>query len=632
MRGQPHMKIFKSLARHSKKCHQRDVKHVTRGNDRPTLAEPPPNPFAASVSPKEQPETARDQLVPLGERAAGLVLNHQSWIKRRVESIQFLPEGQTRHHISFDLFIPESLTISAPEIGASDDSNMVVVPLTYMRKGALVDLDVTDATGVTLSSVGAEENGRITVAALRWLTEHLPETPSAVDPKLLVDDLEKVVYSKPDHEPESDDTTQRSTLDLDREEYFGDQLSLLTSKHILSATDTKEPQLPQLQTYIDDQISTELSTQPQSENADAGRTPTNRDILASLLLLLSTVSSNYTFAVLLPRQAVKSRTVIKISFDIALPKELQEELYTSAPNLGQYPIYIPTRAASSTHIDLLPADGTEILQIEAQSIGADRDESLSIKAMERRIHLHVDTPDPSPLTKLTLDMWCEPQPLNYVWAGGVLVSLACFSILCIAVSRPDPLPELLTTDNTLTILTLVFALWLSTLLKIGRHRLSQRINRPLSRRITFLVCAVSISLLTFPVFVGRDGKFEGSGIPNMSDFNTWGTFLPIILTAACTLACVCITFRAYCWTHERKSHSNTIEAVLHEGRLLVQTATPSSFRSHQDSGDAAEVAAFECVSKLPEPDAENVLECVRKVCAHIWSSNHAPERQDNDDC
>ncbi|WP_136194011.1 hypothetical protein [Actinomyces procaprae] len=619
------MRMLELAAQIMREFHQRGNDHITQLGNRLTVAAPTPNLLTASTPSEGPPESTCGQPIPLGKRAAALVLNHQLWIKRRVESIQFLPEGQTRHHISFDLFIPESLTISATEIGASGDSNMVVIPLTYMRKGALVGLDVRDATGAALPTVGADENGRITIAALQWLTKHLPKIPGTADPDLLVDDLKKVVYSKAEHTDSEPDTP--STLNACREQYFGDELSFLANRHSHSATDTKNLQLTQLHTYIDAQIRAEHVVQHQPAKPDADQAPSNRDILTSLLLLLSTVSSNYTFAVLLPRNAVKSRTVVKVSFDIALPRELQNGRHTSAPNLSQYPIYIPTRAASSTHIDLLPAEGTEILGLEAQTIGPNPDASLSIMAVERHLHLHMDSTDPSPLTKLMLDMWCERQPLIHVCIGGILAFLTCALTLWVTVFRPEPLPELLTTGNTLTILTLAFALWLSTLLKIGGHRLSQSVNEPLSRKITLLVLTVSIDLLLFPVFVGRDGEFERPGPPNLTELNTWPTFLPILISAMCTMACLRITLQACCWIRKRESCKKTMETRI--GGSVLAPAEPSSFPSRQDSGDAAEVAAFECVPKLPELEAKKALDCVRNVFVHIWPSDHGPQLQDN---
>ena len=88
-------------------------------NDSParsTSAEP-----SANHAPTEPTENRS-----IGERAAALVLSHQSWVRRRVESVQFLPGGETRHHISFDLAIPEELTISGQEIGASESNNLKI--------------------------------------------------------------------------------------------------------------------------------------------------------------------------------------------------------------------------------------------------------------------------------------------------------------------------------------------------------------------------------------------------------------------------------------------------------------------------------------------------------------------------
>jgi len=117
------------------------LRNTWLGDVRDLLASASPDPSANHAP------TAPTGFPPIGKRAAALVLSHQSWVRRRVESVQFLPGGETRHHISFDLAIPEELAISGQEISASEDSSLIAVPLTYMRKGALVDLDINGADG-----------------------------------------------------------------------------------------------------------------------------------------------------------------------------------------------------------------------------------------------------------------------------------------------------------------------------------------------------------------------------------------------------------------------------------------------------------------------------------------------------
>lgn len=111
----------------------------------------------------------------LQRRCAALALGHSSWIRRRVESIQFLADGQTRRKISFDfqlrpdMLVPRSVRLpqnpenpsqSLPWHPEADE--YVAVPLAFMRKGALGNLDVKDAAGTSLSSVGLGDNGLIT--------------------------------------------------------------------------------------------------------------------------------------------------------------------------------------------------------------------------------------------------------------------------------------------------------------------------------------------------------------------------------------------------------------------------------------------------------------------------------------
>ena len=371
---------------------------------------------------------------PIDERAAALVLSHQSWVRRRVESVQFLPGGETRHRISFDLAIPEELTISGQEISASENSSLIAVPLTYMRKGALVDLDISGADGSALPSVGAEENGRITVAALQWLVDRLPRLEKLPSGSDLEKDLQRVVYSTSVFDDINSSGTRPTivngkptSLNDKRDRCFRALLSSLIDEKDPPAVDDTWLELAHLGTYLSSQISAHLADPiPSTEDDDDERTE-NRAALASLLMLLSTVSTSYAFTILAPRAVVISRTIIKVSFDTDIPNSLRKKKGSTVPKVEQYSIYVPTRAAKSTHIDLRPADGTELLGLSTHRIGHAPHKALSVKAMGPNIHINAGRPSEAPLTGLAVSMWCTHRSLIPMLIGSVLSSLLCLS-------------------------------------------------------------------------------------------------------------------------------------------------------------------------------------------------------------
>lgn len=591
-------------------------------NDSParsTSAEP-----SANHAPTEPTENRS-----IGERAAALVLSHQSWVRRRVESVQFLPGGETRHHISFDLAIPEELTISGQEIGASENNSLIAAPLTYMRKGALVDLDVSGADGTALPSVGAEENGRITVAALQWLVDRLPrleELPSGSD---LEKDLHRVVYSTSTFDDINFSSTRpiivnskSASLNDKRDRCFRALLSSLIDEKDPPAVNDAHLELAHLGVYLSTQISAHLADPTPPTEDDNNERADNRTVLASLLMLLSTVSTSYAFTILAPRTAVTSRTIIKVSFDTDIPNNLRKKKGSVAPKVEQYSIYIPTRAAKSTHIDLRPADGTELLALSAHRMGRAPHKPLSVKAMGPNIHINAGRPSETPITGLAVSMWCTHRSLIPVRIGSVLSSLLCIFSFVISLLRVNISSKFFTADSVLAILALVVGLWAATIFDIGRHRLTQDINKPILCRIIVLAVAVTLSLLSIAAATDHQGEFQTEGVLTGDvHWNTWSATIPMLFTFLCAIICIKIAVQVCLWALDRKKQFKTMDEIHEKGCLILPTNAAAASTSNNDRIDAAEVAAFECVVDLPEDGSSQALECVEQVCHHIWEQH-----------
>lgn len=90
-----------------------------------------------------------------------------TWVRRRVETMQLITNGQTRRRLSFDFELPHSKTMY---YGASTEQ--AVVPLTFLRKGMLINLDIS-LGGDPVSSLEFGPNGELTYQAMRLVAKEL---------------------------------------------------------------------------------------------------------------------------------------------------------------------------------------------------------------------------------------------------------------------------------------------------------------------------------------------------------------------------------------------------------------------------------------------------------------------------
>jgi hypothetical protein len=108
-----------------------------------------------SIAPKQEYQLRLER----GQRTLRLVLAPQDWIHRRVETVSFLPNGETRRRVSWDFTLPIDAAIPA-SVG------QVVIPLTLLRKKRLMRLDVHDQSGNSRSVWGRPDNGLLAQDAL----------------------------------------------------------------------------------------------------------------------------------------------------------------------------------------------------------------------------------------------------------------------------------------------------------------------------------------------------------------------------------------------------------------------------------------------------------------------------------
>lgn len=129
-----------------------------------------------------------------GGKALRLLLDQPAWTHRRVESLSFLANGETRRAISWDFTLPTDLAI-----GAAGDR--VAVPIATLRKGPLKRFDMRDAGGHALPVWGTGENGPLAVDLLVSGLEGVRGTSAPVDMRAAV---ERVVYARVDDDVADD--------------------------------------------------------------------------------------------------------------------------------------------------------------------------------------------------------------------------------------------------------------------------------------------------------------------------------------------------------------------------------------------------------------------------------------------
>lgn len=124
-----------------------------------------------------------------GEQVFGLLLAEETWIHRRVETIDMLSTQFLRRSISVDFTLPEGArsTLALPTIKQS------LVPISTLAKRPLRNFDLRDETGKAVPVLGRDHNGPLAHSVLlavvgRALSDAGLGRPS----RRLIDDLQRI--------------------------------------------------------------------------------------------------------------------------------------------------------------------------------------------------------------------------------------------------------------------------------------------------------------------------------------------------------------------------------------------------------------------------------------------------------
>lgn len=147
---------------------------------------PPSNSFTGFLFPSGEvkphkhciqgPAEAREYVESLcqacGLRILHLWLNSSTWVPRRVEHVQFVDEKTVRRQVTVDFSVPGYAPVI--EMGGQD---LELVPLALLRKKTLVNFDLRDEQGRSLSLLSLRQNQAVTAAALHGVAASIPDAP-----------------------------------------------------------------------------------------------------------------------------------------------------------------------------------------------------------------------------------------------------------------------------------------------------------------------------------------------------------------------------------------------------------------------------------------------------------------------
>ncbi|WP_297006585.1 hypothetical protein [uncultured Corynebacterium sp.] len=328
-----------------------------------------------------------------------------SWVHRRVENIRVLDNAQTRRHFSFDVELPVS-----PELRRRDsDGNLthqVNVPLLFLRRGMLVNLDIRDTEGRAMPTISSSENLMITYRAVKQLADRVgmvelmaamvaadrrreaeagnpttEATPAQYDYSQVVTDavLSLINTHGVDRGHFNDRTVDRRQEDHRHQlfEALGEIVHCLCADHEPSGGEsaTVPVRLPKMKKTGTDP-SYVLDTSPAVDLLArtilyAAEHPASSDPgalldLELLCVLLSTVSYSYLLCIVADEKEVwtgttSRRTVVKLACDVE-------------PDDSRLNIFNPTRkvlirysqaTARSTHLEFSPPENAVVQSITA---------------------------------------------------------------------------------------------------------------------------------------------------------------------------------------------------------------------------------------------------------------------------
>ena len=133
-------------------------------------------------------DAGHDSLAVRQARYAIFLALGAGWVSRRVETFEFLDAATVRRRMSVDFTFPRTPNL--------DPGEKAFVPLMFLAKENLRNLDVLGPDRLPLSVLNTAENGSVAMTGLKSYLEDLVTTAPAIDKEIDVVALDEIVYGR----------------------------------------------------------------------------------------------------------------------------------------------------------------------------------------------------------------------------------------------------------------------------------------------------------------------------------------------------------------------------------------------------------------------------------------------------
>lgn len=363
-----------------------------------------------------------------GKAYLSLLFTRGEWIHRKVESIEFLPDGSTNNSISYDF----SATRTLSDFSTSSKTG---IPLALLRKHTLLNLNVKDSAGRSLSVWDTESTGNLGVEVLQ------SAIGGYIGRLLEIDETEavrRVVFS-------------RNFQNIDAELRFLE--NLLTSV-----------------------------------------SPRNETIVNILLALVIDFAENYIFVVDIPNEHLGGRQIVKISYDQALRGKVTLESIWYSRLVFRILRRGLMQPSKSSHLEVYAPEGVQILSLTHSILNASTGEWKSNKSSESTGHIAHIQINESQFSEVQLfDLRMNPAGGGLIFQTfiGVTIGYMYLIFLNLDIKNIFSLTEKASEAGPLATISLALPAFLLT--QISRSR--EHSNVQLILRKPRLIASISSGLL-----------------------------------------------------------------------------------------------------------------------------------------